>query len=651
MSNQVFYVNRGTDSVADILETVGVAEALCAWLQALRRPAYPIRLREQSNCYQIELPGSLNVDDITALQAPFSPGPGRLLLKNTKSGREQQETSETYPTEIPPLQKVLAFPKPVQDRFGIQLKSEKVEEHGDDFQDATTLDLDLGLYACLNQFRATGSYNRLWQQWHTEHIEAFRITLRLFIELYHQSPNPATDIIRHWTSLARMDKVTGPALVNRLQLVNPSAGKGGNTPKIDTFHEGNLKSFWLPEYLKFVGFFALAIPAQLKKSKDRQFYILHLSSGELSTIQKIGQNMRMAVQRHTATASDVLALLQVAYMLVEQTKEALTASLSTSVGMQHDRSEVDLPLMGGRLEVVYYKHMGSAHAMMHLATLRPPFWIRPLETVGEADLVLTMLKEHLEIMTNLSQLVYEGAEVRQLLVRYRDFLSGHDPRHFLDFACSYGSYALSRRRHGQHLPSLSKTTLEYVMTQTAESKRWSEIFENDGFEAIAGAIRRATIGAQYWAAREPGYPYEVRYGLGQALLDVADYPREFIKQLGIFLQSYNNENARIDERLMKRRISERPRYQRPSIKKEQEKALFRLFDEFPPELISTLLISYGYMREGQPIEEQMPQMTAEIASEGEQTPIQQTLHDQQESDAIQITAFEKAALEEQENIA
>ena len=300
--------------------------------------------------------------------------------------------------------------------------------------------------------------------------------------------------------------------------------------------------------------------------------------------------------------------------------------------------------------MVYYKDMGSAHAMMHLATLHPLFWIRPLETVGEADLVLTMLKAHLEIMTNLSHLAYEGAEERALLAQYREFLSGHDPRHFLDFARSYGSYALSRRRHGQYFPSLSTTSLEYVMTQTAESKQWSAIFENKGFEAVAGAIRRSTICAQYWSTRDPGYPFEIRYGLGQNLLEAAKDHRVFIMKLAAYLQSYNNENARIDERIMKHLIPNRPLYRRPSIRKEQAKELFRLFDTFPPELISTLLITYGYMREGQPLEEATG-LTGESISENEQEPIQISPHDQLENSAVQVTAFEKAAPQEQEDIA
>ncbi len=136
------------------------------------------------------------------------------------------------------------------------------------------------------------------------------------------------------------------------------------------------------------------------------------------------------------------------------------------------------------------------------------------------------------------------------------------------------------------------------MTQTKDKLKLAPILQNEGFRAIATAIRRATVNAQYQAAREGGYPFEVRYGLGQQLLRAAAYPEEFIAALSEFLQSYNAENARIAERIAKGSLANIPRNRRASVQTEHIQAIVSLVDEYSSsELICKMLVAYGYARD------------------------------------------------------
>ena len=147
------------------------------------------------------------------------------------------------------------------------------------------------------------------------------------------------------------------------------------------------------------------------------------------------------------------------------------------------------------------------------------------------------------------------------------------------------------------------------MAQGKEQRTFSPILENEGFREIAAAIRRATVTAQYQAARESGYPFEVRYGLGQELLRAAAYPEDFIAALSAFLQSYNAENARIAERVAKGSLSPQGRNRRAAVQTGHIKEIVKLIDDYKSsDLICKMLVAYGYARD--------PRIQEEKAREG-----------------------------------
>jgi len=126
-------------------------------------------------------------------------------------------------------------------------------------------------------------------------------------------------------------------------------------------------------------------------------------------------------------------------------------------------------------------------------------------------------------------------------------------------------------------------------------------------KAIAKAIRQATVLAQYHAARKQGnYVFDVRYGLGQELLRASAYPDNFIAALGAFLQSFNAENARIDERITKGALANLPQNRRASVRTTHIDAIVALVDKHGSDVVCKLLVAYGYARDPQTPRDEAP---------------------------------------------
>ncbi|HUY77818.1 MAG TPA: hypothetical protein VMV29_13685 [Ktedonobacterales bacterium] len=599
MAAQYLYSDNDTDTFADTLKAVGVAEVSRAWLRRLGRDVAGITLEDKGDYFSIALPAQLDEAAIAQIDGPFPAGRGQPLLsrkqieKATKAGRasddgflyddEQQKRTAYFNglAALAPADRALFNKNPQADQFG-DLAMLKPSD-------------DLGLYVYINHFKVADGYNGLLAQWLGETPEAFRANLWAFVETFAVSPNASP------RGAEQRDRVT------LLQLINPVSGKGGNAPKANSLSIGNLDGDWLPEYLKFVGLFTVTAPFTVRGSKDRKTYVLHPTKIPLNELRKVMATFRASLYSNTPIKLDILASLRFTRTLVGLMREALVAAATTGA------TDPFVALFGAApavkdvargFDVTFYKDMGAAFATMNLATINLPEWLRPIATTTEADATLALLEEHERVIASVKLVKRiggltkeeEGSEELELLRRYRDFLSGRDGMRFFDFAARYGGYALAKR-HRQ--PSLfmgqfTTTGMETLMAQTSATKPLTPVVHNEGFREIATAIRQATVLAQYHAARQSGYPYEVRYGLGQDLLRAAAYPTDFLAALSAFIQSYNAENARIDERITKGSLHSS---RRSSVRTDHISAVVELVDQYGSEVICKMLVAYGYARD------------------------------------------------------
>lgn len=616
-----FYSDNDTGTPADALKAVGMAEVLRAWLEKLGRDNLHVTIKDHGGYYEIVLPSALEMEDIARIAGPFAAGLGKKLIKKqTEKEKARAGGAVKLLDGFPYEEKREAASAYFAQRKKLSAaERQRLRTNPEDFPDiGPAPDPDLGLYVCLNHFKVADAYNLLCQQWEAQDTASFQANLALVLEAFAQHPNATEAAAQRWDSLVKEGRLSGKGDVTLLQVVNPASGKGGNTPKANGLGIGNLDGFWLIEYLKFVGFFTIAAPLMVQKSKDRKTYVLHPTTMDLSDLRTVMRAFRETFYGNTAVKLDILAALQFTQRLVEHIQRAIQANAVNNPVLALFNRKPNVTDIGRGFDITFYKDMGSAYATMNLAMINLPGWLNPIATVDDATRTLEALEEHVRVVRSIrSAKEDEGSEELDLLRRYRDFVSGHDSEVFFDFAARYGAYYLGKRYRNQWAVQVTTEGITALMAQAKEKEKLSPILENAGFQAIATAIRRATVIAQFQAARpEGGYPFEVRYGLGQQLLRAAAYPEEFIAALSEFLQSYNAENARIAERVAKGSLAPVPRNRRAMVQTEHIKEIVRLVDEYESsELICKMLVAYGYARDPR-----APGVSAEGPGESAQEP-------------------------------
>ena len=241
---------------------------------------------------------------------------------------------------------------------------------------------------------------------------------------------------------------------------------------------------------------------------------------------------------------------------------------------------------------------------MNIATIGLPTWLPLPENLKQAEIAEVLLTEHTQLIRQLrNSKGEEGSEEYELLQDYRDFLSGNDLDAFWKFTTAYSSYLISAREKNRYVQLFTTQGLEYLfMNNQHDGVKLAPILAKDGFKHIADAIRQSTITAQYRRTQKGDRMYETRYGLGQDLKRHAHRPIEFMDALGLFLQQYEEETAREEEKLSARlgkaltSKDRRDHHLRSTLYENDLNDIVELIDTYGSSLICSMLIAYGYAR-------------------------------------------------------
>jgi hypothetical protein len=461
----------------------------------------------------------------------------------------------------------------------------------------------LGHYEAISQMKIAGSFNELAQRWFYLG-ELQRQHVQVLLELFSELPNDLERARQACQKLAKEHKqLKKDVNVTALQILNPTTGKGANAAKARELIRsiGNQESFWLLELLKFTGFLQITAPYIIQGSKDRKTYILQPARAELAALKRIMRDFRAACWSSTAVKLDVQAALRFTLLYVRHRARVLSGEA------EHDPFEPEqLYSLAHGFEVTSYKDLGSAYATMNIASLNLPRWLPALRTPEEAWRAFAVLDEHLQVIQRIRSgrpNNEEGAEEYALLRAYRDFLSGNDFTSFWKCTSMYSGYYISQREHGKYPQQFTTDGLEYLISMSKHT-HYAAIVQSEGFKRIASAIRQATVIAQYRRSQQHDRTYEVRYGLGQELMREVHYPAKFIQAISAFLYEYNAETAREEEKTANRlgraltSQDRRTHKLRMSVATTDIDQLIALIDEFGAEAVCSLLIAYGYARDG-----------------------------------------------------
>jgi len=573
---QVFYVNKSTDTVADINLAYGVCQLISHLLPD--GAGITLTLADRGSLYMIEL------------DQPLADG----WIEQTKhrfiSLNPFIQTSSKTALQAPPgMSDVINYDvhKARNDAWWAALKKLSGKDRQPDQARALLYEQGVGaphpnwpIWALINQQKAIKAYDKLVLTWEEHRGELFPWLLRLTLDLFADPLNDVDAAQAAWAKVAREHGLSGNATETAPQIVDPGMGKGSHYSKATRVSEGNLEGFWLLEYLRFAGLYAAGVSLVVQGSKDRKIYLPlpNRMTWDRAT-EHILSDYRAQMYSSTAIKLDVLAALRYMHIYLKHWLDAQDSDddFGWGTGQPGDHARA--------IGVVFLKDMGSSHAVMRMNELNLPRWVQQVETVAEGRLYQEVIEEHLRVIGSLNE---SHGDEYALLDKYRRFLSSGDLRAFLDFTRGYGALTISRMNTGEFAPQFTLPNLEVVLM--ASDRTLKPILENEGFQAVADAIRRSTVMPQRRKGQGQGGVYDIRYGLGDKLMRAAPDRNRFVRELTEFLHQYNRETAQVFE-------TRKVQY-RKSVTTEHIDQLIDLIDEYnDPELIAGLLVAYGYARD------------------------------------------------------
>ena len=574
MYQQTYFVDKPTGTFADVCSAFGLATVLDEFLRrALGEHSFrTVKIMDQGTTYAIELTPIMQEEWVESPNF-FSPIP---FIKTGKN-------SATMPEEIYKIE--YDEEKQIYDEYreARRILGQTIHRGGSESQgDAALPDKPKPNYPVwqkINMMSGISSYNAAVGNWF-ETRGHFAELLHLLLALHATTPNPVSTCEQEWKKLKKAGNLSGKDRLNMLQIFNPNTGKGQNATKANSLSMGNVSNFWLCEYIKMVGFYRCALPRFVlvkpgQPPTDRKTFALAPINMTLAAHDDIFNSFRDTVSSNYAIKSDIFAALNYTQCFLKYCEEAQESDDLWGDG-PHD-------FVAG-MHTAFYKDLGNSSAVMNLSFINLPRWMN-VQDIDDVQIYREMIAEHLQIIGSLEE---ERSEGFQLLQHYRDFLSGHDFTAFFEFTAKYPNYLLNAlaKEHFWVKP-LSATNLRRLLMRN--EKKLTPIIKSEGFQNIARAIRQSTVTLQYMA-RSGTPPYDIRYGLGQELRRKANYPDEFIQELGDFLHSFNAENARVAEV-----SSERDRrFRRKSVRVDDITEIVQLIDEHGAQTVCHLLLAFGY---------------------------------------------------------
>ena len=542
MYQHTYFVDKQTSTFADVCSAYGLATILDELLRRAldEHDSRTVRILDRGTTYAIELTPALQAEWVenSSFFAPIR------FIKTAKTVEKMPEDIDSvdYDKE-----------KRVYDEYRESLRvlrqtmNRGVSENENDYALPPKPSPKYPVWQKINTMKALSTYNEATDIWYANRGH-FAEVLKLLLKLHAQTPNAVSACEQEWKAQLKSDKpkkgksndgifVGKPDKIQlpMLQVFNPSTGKGQNATKASNLSMGQVKNFWLCEYLKMVGFYDCAVPryVRVKKGeppKDRKTFALAPINMTLAAHNDIFKNFRDTVSSNYAIKSDIFAVLNYTNCFLQYCEAAQEFDDLWGDGPEN--------FVAG-LHTAFYKNLGSSSAVMNLSFINLPDWMNVKDT-NDVQVYLEIIAEHLNIVGSLEE---ERSEGYQLLQHYRDFLSAHDFTAFFEFTAEYPNYLLNAlsKEHFWVKP-LSTTNLRRLLMN--KQKALTPIIESEGFQNIARAIRQSTVTLQYMA-KSGRPPYDIRYGLGQELRRKANYPDEFIQALGDFLHSFNAENARV----------------------------------------------------------------------------------------------------------
>lgn len=620
MYQQIYYVQKSTGTVADVLLAYGTAILLRTVLQNIPgRKAHsycPVRI-EDRGVYEIHLSEPLQPEWLESVQLPTLAWP--IVRSATSDKAKDIKSPDRANGEIPDdllsidydaiwkeIHQENALMKEQKGKRG-DLPAE-VQELRASFRQQPHR--EIALLIGEKRFQAVTTYNHAVIQWHNSLKLGYQAAnLRAILQAFATPQNNVEQSRQSWNKAVEGAKLKSK--ITASQVFNPTMGKGQNRAKADTLSVGNETSFWLVEYLKIVGLFNALIPCQIGEQAMYKTYALAPVNIELNDHAAIFAHFKNALGGHTYTPvkADITVLLNYAESYLSYCREAQQSTMQAEGIELNPRNSVR-----GFCVSTYILLSPNAFTAINTSFLGLPSWLNHVNDIDDVVSLQEVIDEQRMLIRNLEE---KHQEDYALLDSYRDFLAGHQLDAFFDFCMKYGEYVVHALRSSQgrfvkpySVRSLDEIFRRYNMSESETPTNHDlTVFsstspQSAGFHRIACAIRESTVkpqrlNARYKSKEAPEKSlYDVRYGLGNQLRRTADSAAEFIAALTEFIQAYNAETEQIFDNTSEERKKDPANYAskhyRCCIAVSDVDEVLSLVKQYGPYLVCNMLLAYGY---------------------------------------------------------
>lgn len=558
---QEFVVLKQTGTHADAFTAAGLADLLSSIPNV-----NPVNIEETPAAFVIHLPRKLTPGDIGKI--PQIPGyPFLKANENVKVPSAIQDAVD-YQAEKRKAARIKKIKEDAR-KNGPGLDSPEVKQALQMEQQRA----DWHLLQVLNTLQGHKTSNKVYETIATRKPEQFVEEMKQAIRSLAHQTNSGLD----WKT-------------STVQLFSPNAAKGYSRLKPDsTGRNDKTKDQWADpfiEWLRYRGYYKIACPYfQGKKAENIRMLTPIPHNITITALESIVREFRKTSVYGGPPKLDALAVLSLAEELIKHSEEYHDPDIEIFPGL-YLQNETPASAIAG-MAVTHYQSMGNAKAVSAMSVLAVPGWF-PIQNRQDAKKWLEILDEHKRVIRGLQD---DRSDEIGLLISYRKFLEKRGEgavSALLEFMEHYGPFLLRAREQGRKLKSFETENVRRIIMSL--SPGLGEILDNQGFQAVATAVRKATVNAQAQKAMNVPDHREIRYELLHDLRRKRNLPGKepFIETISDFIAKYNYENAR--RREMNKTAAR-------NVTTEEFEAFVALVDKFGASIVGALLGAYGSCRE------------------------------------------------------
>lgn len=557
---QDFYIKKYSDTYAETLEAFGVASLLNEILtRTPERKDFSITIEDKGLFYLVRTSVPITEEEIERL-------PYFQILKFIKKDLNQQIPEGIFDYYDYPKNKAILneykeryseiekIKSPEEKKLAKRrFNEEKLSEFG------SRVDMEFDVYREIKG-NPYVSFVKMFQNIH-QNKDSFQLLVREILENYRGDD---VNQNRKDNSLNLVD-----ANPTAQQLYNPNQGKGLNKGKANNASMSNLCNSWISETMKISGSLSFMIVQYIKVGSgyDLKIFVPAFHDISFSKAKTILLGFKKYIKATSPIKLDIINILGLTVEFIKQTPAYNKGKVKNTIKGFHS---------------VYQKDLGQNKAVANIAFLNTPDFVEYSNKEEGHDWI-----EILETQRSLISNVEEGGSSMSALQDYRNFLGSTNENalsYFLRFSCWYSGYLMQQLTKGNKYVRTFKTET-LIKFYNHMDKNLSQIINNNGFKAVATAVRKSTVSLQYTPKEQR--QFEIRYGLAQQLQNKSKSKEDLATFIGEFVGTYNAETARNAEKNGGKAI-------RANVKDEELIEFYTLLDQNPPRLVGALLASFGF---------------------------------------------------------